>query len=102
MIGILNKHHRPIKGEYIGRGSPLGNPFIIGTHGTRDEVCDQYEAWLNMHLMAQTPSIINELVRLANIARQGDLNLICFSAPKRCHGLSIKHVLEEIISTSLE
>lgn len=34
-IIIVNKHHSK-SGEYIGRGSPLGNPFIIGTHGDRE------------------------------------------------------------------
>ena len=40
-IVIVNKHHG-MQGEYIGRGSPLGNPFVIGVHGTRKEVIDKY------------------------------------------------------------
>ena len=46
---VLNK--RDIRGplppnaRYCGRPSPLGNPFVIGRDGTRDEVCDKYEAW---------------------------------------------------------
>ena len=27
---------------YIGRGSPYGNPFILGQHGDRDEVCNRF------------------------------------------------------------
>jgi hypothetical protein len=28
---------------YIGRGSPWGNRFVIGEHGDRDQVCNQFE-----------------------------------------------------------
>jgi hypothetical protein len=31
---------------YIGRPSLFGNPFEIGTHGSRDEVIDKYKSWL--------------------------------------------------------
>ena len=34
-IIIVNKHHGK-SGEYIGRGSPLGNPFVIGKDGSRE------------------------------------------------------------------
>ena len=45
---VLNKRTDRIPPDaiYCGRPSPLGNPFIIGRDGTRDEVCDKYEAWL--------------------------------------------------------
>lgn len=31
---------------YIGRPSKWGNPFVIGKHGTRDEVIQRYREWL--------------------------------------------------------
>ena len=31
---------------YIGRPSKWGNPFIIGKHGTREEVINKYEAYI--------------------------------------------------------
>ena len=31
---------------YIGRGSPYGNPFVIGKDGTREQVIAKYEEWL--------------------------------------------------------
>ena len=96
-ITVCNKHHGAT-GEYIGRGNPLGNPYPMFSPKDRDKVCDQFEEHIDKHIRAGTPSIINELVRLANIARERDLNLICFCAPKRCHGDTIKRLVEEIIS----
>jgi len=45
---ILNKKtdRIPASAYYCGRPGPLGNPFIIGRNGTRDEVCDKFEIWL--------------------------------------------------------
>lgn len=78
---ILNKHvHGIPKGAYyIGRGSPLGNPFVIGRDGTRDEVCDKYDAWLD-----KQPQL------LPLIASLEGRDLVCFCAPKRCHGLTVR------------
>ena len=73
---ILNKHvHGIPKGAYYcGRGSPLGNPFVIGRDGTRDEVCDKYDAWIDRQ---------RHLIPL--IASLKGRDLVCFCAPKRCH-----------------
>ena len=30
---------------YVGRPSKWGNPFVIGHHGTREEVIAKYRAW---------------------------------------------------------
>ena len=47
-MAVLNKHKvgMPAGAIYIGRGSPWGNPFVIGEHGTRDEVCDKFKRHL--------------------------------------------------------
>lgn len=75
---VHNKYHNtaPVDATYIGRGSPWGNPFIIGKDGDRDEVCDKYEA-----MVLADP----DYVRTAKAALKGR-NLVCFCAPKRCHG----------------
>ncbi|HEY2617602.1 MAG TPA: DUF4326 domain-containing protein, partial [Acetobacteraceae bacterium] len=47
---------RPVPNAvYIDRPSIWGNPFVIGTNGTRAEVVATYEHWLlgQPHLMAQ-------------------------------------------------
>ncbi len=74
---ILNKHIHgiPAGAVYIGRGSPWGNPFIIGRDGTREDVVAKYDAWIDTqpHLLARSQDL-----------RQ--CQLVCFCAPKLCHG----------------
>jgi len=100
MIKVVNKHHGE-QGEYIGRGSPLGNPFthMKGTKArwivaTREEAVARYRDWLRDQLLEKNPAIIAELRRLMELAEKGDLNLKCFCAPKACHGDVIKEFLD--------
>lgn len=60
---------------YIGRPGRWGNPFTIGTDGTREEVIEKYRRWLptQPHLMAQLPSLRGKV-------------LGCWCAPAACHG----------------
>ena len=64
MIRIENKKTFRGAGVYIGRPSLLGNPFQIGTHGTRDEVIAQYRVWLWQQIKEQT-AVFQEQQRLA-------------------------------------
>ena len=98
MITVVNKRKGGM-GEFVGRGSPLGNPYVLRDESERDRVCDQYQEWLDRHIIAGTPLIVNELMRLLDLARAGDLALVCFCAPKRCHGNTIKATLEELLAT---
>jgi hypothetical protein len=83
--------------EYIGRGSPLGNPFSM--HGKsdieRDNVCDAYQEYFDAKIAAEDPVIMGELRRLYTIAKDGELLLGCFCSPKRCHGDTIKSFLDK-------
>ena len=90
---IVGRKQDP-RAEYIGRGSPLGNPFVMRHEGMRDEVCEQYEIWFAEQVANNNQRVLNELRRLYRIAAQGDLVLGCFCAPKRCHGETIKRFLE--------
>lgn len=85
--------HKGAKGEYIGRGSPLGNPYPITHINDRDYVCDAYEEYLDNEITKKNPVIIKELDRLRNIHNQRQLTLVCFCHPKRCHGLTIRNYL---------
>jgi hypothetical protein len=78
---VHNRHHNtaPADAAYIGRGSPWGNPFVIGKDGSRDDVCDRFEAEI-------LPTLDIEVLR--------GRDLVCFCAPKRCHGDSILRALE--------
>lgn len=94
-INVVNKYHGA-KGEYIGRSSPLGNPFVIGKDGNRDEVITKYVKWIGEIAMSHTIHglrVRNEIKRLHALAQQGPLNLVCFCAPKACHGDVIKEIL---------
>lgn len=76
---------------YIGRPSKWGNPFVIGVHGTRDEVIDQYERWIRTQseLMAALPEL-------------KDKTLGCWCSPNACHGDVLIKLLGEIDDTQSE
>jgi hypothetical protein len=81
---VLNMHKLPGKAVpagaiYIGRGSRWGNPFVIGKHGDRDDVCDQYEVKLQQQ-------VITGEISVQDLAALHDKDLVCFCAPHRCHG----------------
>lgn len=75
---VLNKRKAgiPAGAAYIGRPSPFGNPFEIGRDGTRDEVCEKFEAYI-----AERP----DLQARAKTQLRGK-DLVCWCAPARCHG----------------
>jgi hypothetical protein len=95
-VNILNKYHGKADGVYIGRGSPFGNPYPIGEED-RDTVCDKYEHHFSYKLNTD-PHFQAAVDDLVNKARTGDLNLICFCAPKRCHGETIKRHIEAALN----
>ena len=70
------RHH-----AYIGRNrkglppSLLGNPFVVGVHGTREECIAMYKGWAPEH----------EAVMAAIRVLRG-LVLGCWCAPRACHG----------------
>ena len=78
---VLNKHHGNIPADaiYIGRGSKWGNPFVIGKDGTREEVIQQYRSLL-------WAGIENGSVTLTELMALHNKDLVCFCAPKACHG----------------
>jgi hypothetical protein len=111
-ITVVNKLKVP-KHIYCGRGSALGNPFVMMHEHYRDKVCDDYEDWfyknvdepnfidLYMHsqngadytarpMTAQTRMLLD----IFKQALQGDVNLGCFCAPKRCHCDAVKFFLD--------
>lgn len=61
---------------YIGRPGPWGNPFSIGTDGTREEVVEKYAEWL-----LSQPDLVEKARRELNGKVLG-----CWCAPKLCHG----------------
>lgn len=99
-ITIINHYHIfTDESEYIGRGSPLGNPFTLKDH-TREDAIAAYRVWLMEQIQEGNKEIIDELDRLAQIViSKGTLNLRCYCAPKPCHGDVIKGILMEAINS---
>lgn len=104
IITVVNQR-RTKEGEYIGRPSPLGNPFSH-KQGTRaefvvptvEEAIGCYASWLDSQIEEDNQAVINELNRLMAIAiRTGKLSLRCWCAPGPCHGDVIKMVLMEAL-----
>ncbi len=77
MPRVLNKRRDPIPPDavYVGRPSKWGNPFFVGTAGTREEVIDMYREYIT-EMMRAHPGDIEEL-------RGKDL--VCWCAPLPCH-----------------
>ena len=87
MPQLHNKHHNTAGPDavYIGRGSSYGNPFVIGVHGDRDAVCDQYE-----QLVLSEP---DRVVYYKEHLKGKDL--VCFCKPARCHGDFLLNLVNE-------
>ena len=89
------------RGEYIGRpmknraGSPLANPYRLKDESQRDTVIANYRKWLWAKIKSQDPEVVAELHRLLDLARRPEgVCLLCWCAPKPCHGDVIKAALE--------
>lgn len=97
-MAVLNKHHGNIPKDaiYIGRGSRWGNPFVIGKDGNRDEVINKYRNRLLFYYQQSMETFDEELIKA--LAALHGKNLVCFCAPKRCHG----HILEEFAAWAHE
>lgn len=92
---------------YIGRrsygkkGSVLENKFIIGKDGNRNEVVEKYRRWLWTEFNKEG-EVYNELVRIARKVKNGKkVDLVCWCAPKGCHGDVIRNCIKWMIKDGL-
>ena len=83
IVKHINKCESSPNDVYIGRGSKWGNPFIIGRDGTREEVVHKYVCYLTESGLEN--DIFEEL---------SGKDLVCYCAPKLCHGHVLKGHLE--------
>lgn len=79
---------------YIGRAGHglngyFGNPYTIGKDGDRAEVLEKYEN----HMIARCTRDGNFAQALEDL--QGK-TLVCFCAPKRCHGNVIADFIDNL------
>ncbi len=77
MPKVHNKYHKtaPKEAVYVGRGSPYGNPFVIGKDGDREEVLKKFKNYLSSN-----PDLIDKVK--SNLKGK---DLVCFCKPKACH-----------------
>lgn len=86
-------------GHYVGRPSPLGNPFVLKHEGERERVIGQYRDWLKTRLEARDEAVRAELNSLyRELVSRGELELTCWCAPRRCHAEVIAEFLAEAAS----
>lgn len=92
MPQLYNRHHKnaPDDAEYIGRGTPWGNPFshIAGLGifvTTRDAACDAFETRVADDYQFQQK--IKEELR--------GKDLVCSCVPNRCHGETLIRIANE-------
>jgi hypothetical protein len=75
------------QGFYVGRPTPLGNPYRLIKEEEREQVVARYATWLEHQVRRGNPEVIRALEELyRSLKRQGEVTLICFCAPRRCHG----------------
>lgn len=77
---VFNKNRDGWKGTgavYVGRGSPWGNPFVIGPDGDREAVIKKF---------------CEQVLPSLDVTPLRGKNLVCFCAPLACHA---DHLLKE-------
>lgn len=104
-LEVVNKYHGHSllieEGNfYIGRGSPVGNPYTVEEYG-RSQAIDLYKLWLNDQIAMKNSSVLDYLDRIAtaSVDRPDGARLVCFCSPRACHGEIIKHVINERMDT---
>ena len=84
----------------IFRPNILGNPFYMQDESERESVIFKYHKYLQEEYRKRG-KVYDELLRLVDIVRSGqNLYLICFCAPKSCHGDVIAQAIRGIIEHS--
>lgn len=80
---VLNKYHHggqvPPGAVNIMRGTPFGNPFIIGRDGDRVQVIAKFR----VHLMFR---LNDDVAFRAQVRALHGKDLCCCCAPQACHG----------------
>lgn len=87
---IINRHTTsdiPRDAIYVGRGTPLGNPYEISKDDSREDVIAAYRHWINYKISISDPVVLAGLGALRE-----DSTLICSCHPLPCHA----EVIEEV------
>jgi len=95
-VNVINKNEASIEEKinavYVGRGSPLGNPWTHTSSkrasfqvDTREEAIAKYGEWITDRLRYSNSQsrAFNECVR--KLVAERELTLMCFCKPLPCH-----------------
>lgn len=86
---VVNRHHFQSRDEipepwiYVGRGSPLGNPFVVEDVGIKRAI-EGYRQWLWKRISHRDPGVLAELGKIT-----AQTHLVCSCAPRPCHADTI-------------
>tara|TARA_R110000772_G_scaffold17946_3_gene49966 strand:+ start:126688 stop:127080 length:393 start_codon:yes stop_codon:yes gene_type:complete len=105
-IHVVNqsKHVKTPTDYYIGRGSPLGNPYTSKEKKktkakfacfSRENSISLYEDYLRKEISNKNKVICDTLNQIYLATSKEDVYLVCFCKPKLCHGDVIKKILME-------
>ena len=89
---VINRKNQPMTNTgsvYVGRPSPFGNPFRIGSDGTRAEVIAKYEAYAR-------DRIAHDSRFRADVKGLYGRTLSCWCAPLKCHADVLAKLSEEL------
>ena len=97
MPKVFNKHHKdaPKDAVYIGRGSVWGNPFTHMDSKYPDviKVANREEAVRAFESMVRSSEDVIQVIR----SHLKGKDLVCFCAPRACHGdVLLKIANEEV------
>lgn len=95
-IHCVRDFQTPIRGIpiYVGRATPLGNPFIAGRDGKdKKTVVVMFNEYLKVELKDKTPTQ-RLFLQILDICRTADVTLICWcEQPGPCHAHIIRYEL---------
>lgn len=102
VAGVNKKAKVGYSSVYVGRGSPLGNPFPMQGESMRDEVCEKFIEYFNKQKEIKDSPVRKELVVLFRRMVAGEkLNLQCFCKPRRCHADTLAECLNKAYQTHI-
>lgn len=72
MPKVHNLHHgtAPADAIYVGRGSPWGNPYVVGVHAPRGKCIDLF---------------VENILPTLDVSELKGKDLVCYCKPKACH-----------------
>ena len=99
MITIVNKHQGS-NGVYVGRPTVLGNPYTLKV-STRTDAIARYRLWLRQQWQrhGEVRAALLQLARRYH--ERGELTLLCWCAPQRCHAEVIREAVLGIVQHGL-